>query len=147
MSHTTSIKAIKIQSISALQSAIAEMQQSGIPITLVPNATPRAYFAQQAGMSQADYVVQLGGACRYDIGLYKAEEGYEARTDFWGGDVEKLLGVKPRSPENAEQAKMGKLFQMYGIHAAMEQCRRKGQTVRRITKEDGTVSLAITGNM
>lgn len=146
MSHTTSIKAIKIQSITALQAAVAEMKQGGMPIALIPNATPRAFFPDQPGMGKADYVVQLGG-CKYDVGLYKTDDGYEARTDFWNGEVEKVLGAKPRDPANKDQAKMGRLFQMYGVHATMEQCRRAGQSVRRITKEDGTVALEITGNM
>lgn len=146
MSHTTSIKAIKIQSITALQSAIEELKQSGLAISMVAGATPRAYFSNQQGMGKADYVIQLG-SCPYDVGLYKTDDGYEARTDFWMGHVEKVLGATPRNKDNAEQAKMGRLFQMYGVHATMEQCRRNGQSVRRTTKADGTVALEITGNM
>ena len=146
MSHTTSIKAIKIQSITALQSAIEELRQSGVAVSLIPNATPRAYSANQAGMGKADFVVKLDQA-QYDVGLYKTNDGYEARTDFWMGSVQKVLGGAPRSKENTEQAKMGKLFQMYGVHATMEQCRRKGQSVRRTVKQDGTIALEITGNM
>lgn len=148
MSHTTSIKAIKIQSITALQAAIAELNQMGVRLTLTANQTPRAYFSNQQGMGKADYVIQLADA-KYDIGLYKDEQGggYEARTDFWNGEVERVLGAQARTPENALQAKMGRLFQTYGIHATMEQARKRGQTVRRIAKADGTVALEITGNM
>jgi hypothetical protein len=147
MSHTSTIKAIKIQSITALQAAIAELNQMGVRLTLAPNATPRAYFPNQPGLGKADYVIQLADA-KYDIGLYKdGDNGYEARTDFWAGSVEGILGAPARTPENALQAKMGRLFQMYGVMATMEQCRRKGQTVRRLTKQDGTIALEITGNM
>lgn len=145
MSHTTSIKSIKITSLSALRAAVAELNTSGIKCSLVQDAKPRAYFDNQAGMGQADFVIKLDGAA-YDIGLYKQSDGsYEARTDFWGGSVERILGAKPRAQENAQQAKMGRLFQMYGIHAATETARRQGHSVRRITKADGTVALEITG--
>ena len=40
---------------------------------------------------------------------------------------------------------MGKLFQLYGVHAAMEAARRKGHMVRRINREDGRVALEVTG--
>jgi hypothetical protein len=146
MSHTTSIKAVKIQSVNALRSAIAELNSSGTRLTLKENATPRAYFANQAGLGKADFVVEVHGA-KYDIGLYKQEDGsYEARTDFWGGSVQAVLGGTATTQERAEQAKMGKLFQMYGIHAATEAARRKGLSVRRITDAStGTIKLELTG--
>lgn len=145
MSHTTAIKAVKIQSVSALRSAIAEMAQKGMQISLKENAHPRAYFNNQAGMGLADFVVEIPGA-KYDVGLYKQEDGsYEARTDYYGGTVAQVLGATPTKPEYADQAKMGKLFQMYGIHAALEAARRKGLTARRIEKADGTIQLELTG--
>lgn len=146
MSHTTSIKSIKIQSVTALQAAITEMQQAGMKISLVPNATPRAYYANQAGMGQADFVIKLDDA-PYDVGLYKTDDGYEARTDFFQGHVERILGAQARSAATAQQAKLGKMYQLYGVHATMEQCRRKGQSVRRVVKADGTIALEVTGNM
>ena len=146
MSHTTSIKSIKIQSVTALQAAITEMQQAGMKISLVPNATPRAYYANQAGMGQADFVIKLDDA-PYDVGLYKTDDGYEARTDFFQGRVERILGAQARSAATAQQAKLGKMYQLYGVHATMEQCRRKGQSVRRVVKADGTIALEVTGNM
>lgn len=146
MSHTTAIKAVKIQSIGALQSAIAELQSTGIRVELKANATPRAYSHNQAGLGLADYVIVLADA-QYDVGLYKQEDGsYEARTDFWRGSVEAILGAKAHKPENAEQAKMGKLFQTYAVHAALEAARRKGLTARRIVKDDGTIQLELTGS-
>lgn len=145
MSHTAAIKAITIVSITALRSAIEELRQTGVNIVLTENATPRAYFANQAGMGKADFVVGLP-SCPYDIGLYKKEEGgYEARTDFYMGHISGQLGARASSPETREQAQMGKLFQMYGIHATIEQARRKGHMVNRRQKEDGTVLLELTG--
>lgn len=144
MSHTSVVKAIVIQSIAALNAAIAELNKSGVKCTLTPNATPRAYYSGQSGMGKADYVIGLTGS-RYDIGLYKTDDGYEARTDFWGGDVEKLLGAPASKPENKEQARMGKLFQLYGVHAAMEQARKKGLQARRQKGADGREQVVVTG--
>lgn len=145
MSHTTSIKAIKIQSIAALRAAVTELATSGVRCSLVENATPRAYFSDQQGMGQADFVIKLDAA-QYDVGLYKQPDNtYEARTDFYGGSVESCIGGAAKSEEHREQAKMGKLFQMYGVHAAMEQARKKGLNVRRINQQDGTVKLELSG--
>lgn len=145
MSHTASVKSIKIQSITALRSAIAELATQGIQISLIENAVPRAYFPDQSGMGLAPYVVKLANS-PYDIGLYQDEKGgYEARTDFFAGHIEKQLGAKATSEESAEQARMGKLFQMYGVHATMEAARKKGHMVRRISKQDGTIALEVSG--
>lgn len=146
MSHTTSIKAVKIQNIDALRSAIEEMNQSGTRLTLETGGKPRAYSTNQAGLGPADYVIRVAEAS-YDIGLYKQDDGsYEARTDFWNGSVERVLGGKATNAERREQAKLGKLFQMYGVHVATQQARRKGLSVRRMTNaETGKITLELTG--
>lgn len=145
MSHTSTVHSIKIQSITALRAAIDELCRMGTQCSLVENSTPRAFYPNQQGMGLADFVVRLE-TCPYDIGLYKNSDGvYEARTDFWGGHVEKVLGAPASKPETAAQAKMGKLFQAYGTHAAMEAARRKGHMVRRIDMPNGRVKLEVTG--
>lgn len=144
MSHTSTVSTIKIQSVTALRAAVAELNSQGIACTLVEGATPRAYFSDQPGLGKADFVLALPEA-RYDVGLYKVDGGYEARTDFYAGSVAACLGAPARSEETRGQAQMGKLFQAYGIHAAMEAARKKGHMVRRINKQDGTVALEITG--
>jgi len=146
MSHTASIKATKIQSISALRAAVQELnERHGIKCSLLERAKPRAYFADQAGMGLAPYVLHLAD-CKYDIGFYEDPKGgYEARTDFWSGHVEKVLGVEACSITGREQAKLGKMFQAYGIHAAMEQARKQGYSVRRQAGKDGAEQLVITG--
>lgn len=145
MSHTSSISAIKITSLSALRAAAEELSRTGVACSLVENDTPRAFYKDQAGMGRADLVLKLN-ACPYDVGLYKQADGsYEVRTDFWDGHVEKLLGGPTSDPSKREQAKLGKLFQMYGIHAATETARRKGLSVRRIAGENGQIKLELTG--
>ncbi len=147
MSHTTTIKAIKIKSISALRLAITELNAKGIQCTLAENVKPRAYSQEQVGMGVAPYVLQLKDST-YDVGFYRQEDGtYEARTDFWNGQVEKLLGAKCGDQARRDQARMGKLYQLYGIAAATEVARRAGHTVRRIENtETGQIKLEVTGN-
>lgn len=146
MSHTSTIQAVKILSIGALRAAVEELNSKGTRCSLIENARPRAYFADQDGMGQAPFVLQLADA-KYDIGFYAdGKGGYDARTDFWSGSVEKQLGVVACSSTGKEQAKLGKLFQAYGIHAAMETARKQGYTVRRVAGKEGAEQLIVTGS-
>lgn len=142
MSHTTEISAIEIKDISALTAAIKELNSQGIKCSLIKDATPRAYFSNQAGMGQADYVIKLENA-QYDIGLYKSDNGYTARTDLFMGEVAGQVGVKnAKTPQEA----LGKLYQTYAIHAATSQAIKQGYTVQRTTGQNGAVKLVVTGN-
>lgn len=144
MSHTTSVTDIVFTDIAALQSAVAELKKSGVKCELVQDATPRAFYAGQDGMGHAPYVLRLDDA-RYDVGFYWNEQkkGYEARTDFFSGSVEKVLGSSASGPEDAQRAKLGKLYQMYGVHAATRKAVQQGYSVRRVVKGDGTISLVM----
>lgn len=146
MSHTTAIKGIKISNIEALQLAVAELAQQGKNIELVPNAQPRAFYNNQDGMGVADFVIKLGDS-RYDIGLYKQADGtYEPRTDFWGQDVQKILGGKATDKQYEEQAKLGLLFQSYAVNAVEQQCRFEGKSTRRqVDEKSGQIQVIVTG--
>lgn len=145
MSHTTKIPGIKIVSVSALRSAVAELAKQGIKITLKEKAKPRAYYAQQEGMGVADFVVELGDSS-YDVGLYKQADGsYEPRFDAWAGNIERILGAKASKAENTDQAKLGKLMQMYGVMVATEKAKKQGLVVRRIEGKDGAIKLVLNG--
>ena len=146
MSHTSAISAIKIVSIEALRAAIKELNDTGTACSLVENATPRAFYPGQEGMGKAEFVLKMANA-PYDIGFYKqADNSYQARTDFWGQHIERQLGGKATTPERTEQAKMGRLFQLYGVHVTMEMARKKGHVVRRINDATtGKVKLELTG--
>lgn len=126
---------------------VEELNKQGIRCELLENAVPRAYFKDQPNMGRADLVLKLTD-CKYDIGLYKQADGsYEPRTDFFAGYVEKILGAKAsdKTPDKINQAKLGKLFQMYGICAATEKARKSGYTVRRVANEDGSMKLIVGG--
>lgn len=145
MSHTSAIKSIKIQSISALRAAIEELSSQGVRANLIENATPRAYYNDQQGMGVAPFVIQLPQA-KYDIGVYPTSDGgYEMRTDFFGGSVAKEVGVVACSSETSEQAKLGKIFQYYALNAAEEQARNQGLMTQRVTGDEGAIELVLTG--
>lgn len=145
MSHTTSISAVKISSIEALRAAVAELNMNGIRCELKANETPRAYYSEQSGLGRADYVLRMENS-RYDVGFYRQEDDtYEARADFWASEISRELGSRTVAPERRDQAQIGKLLQLYAVHAATEAARRKGLSVRRIPAQDGKIKLELTG--
>lgn len=145
MSHTTKLNTISIRSTTALRAAILMLQSQGIACSLQEKATPRAYYSEQEGMGVADFVIKLD-ASKYDVGLYRQADGsYEARTDFFMGHVEKVLGVPHQPTYSGEQYKLGRLFQAYAVAAAEEQARKQGLMVTRQTLPDGRVKLLATG--
>src|SRR5882724_10954235 len=120
MSHFTTIKT-QIKDIEALRSACGEMGFS-----LMQNAQARGY----AGSTRSgDYVIRLSGP--YDIAVNRSPEGgYELTTDWWQGHVEKEAG-----------ANFGKLLQIYGVHKATAEARKKGLSVLRRARQDGSIKL------
>ena len=144
MSHTTEINSIKITDIAALRSAITELKAHGVKCDLLENAVPRAYYNNQLG--QAELVVKLHDS-RYDVGLYADEDGkgYTSKCDFWAQDIENVLGAAPLEGEDVGQAKLGKLYQTYAIHAATNTAVQQGYSVQRVNQENGTVQLMVTG--
>lgn len=146
MSHTTEIGSIVFSDIAALRAAVADLKAQGINCDLIDKAVPRAYFPNQEGMGAAPHVLKLHD-CPYDVGFYPATsgKGYVARTDLFAGHVSRVLGVVARPGESLEQAALGKLNQSYAVHAAIREAARRGYTVRKVTKEDGTIQLHMTG--
>jgi len=145
VSHTSAVKSIAITSVEALREAVKELNANGVKCSLVENSTPRAYYSNQTGLGKADFVLKLDNS-RYDVGFYKSENGgYEVRTDFWGQDVKNQLGATASGPGKTEQAQLGKLFQAYGIHAAMMEARRKGLMATRQKGKDGIEQVVVSG--
>ncbi len=124
MSHFTTIKT-QIKDIEALRSACAEL---GVP--LLQNAEARGFVSnKQAG----EYVVRLKGP--YDIALNRQQDGsYGLTADLWQGHVEREVGTG-----------YGKLLQLYAVHKAMREAKRKGHLVKRTQQRDGAIKLIIAG--
>jgi len=55
-------------------------------------------------------------------------------SDLWNGYVEKEVGQK-----------YGKLLQLYGVHKATIEARKKGLSVLRRQKQDGSIKLVLMG--
>jgi hypothetical protein len=122
MSHFTTIKT-QIKDIHALRSACNELG-----FAVLENASARGYINNQ---TRGEYVIQL--KVPYDIALNKNPDGtYGLTTDWWDGHVEKEVG-----------ANFGKLLQLYGVHKTMLEARKKGLSVLRRAKQDGSIKLVV----
>lgn len=148
MSHTTTVNNVEIKDVGALMAAVDELKANGINCDLLENQIPRAFYQTQAGMTEAaPYTLKLRDS-RYDVGFYPNAQGvYEARCDLWGGDIAKQLGVTPTEGIPSEQAALGKLFNLYSVHAVTRKAAQQGYRVQRSNAADGSVQLNITGNM
>ena len=124
MSHFTSIKT-QIKDVVALKAAVAELG-----LALLENTDARGYFNNT---QHGEFVIKLQGP--YDIAVNKQPDGtYGLTTDWWDGHVEREVGTQ-----------FGKLLQLYAVHKASLEARRKGLTVQRSKKQDGTIKLVIGG--
>ncbi|NLE42521.1 MAG: DUF1257 domain-containing protein [Lentisphaerae bacterium] len=122
MSHFTTIET-QIRDIAALKAACAELG-----VGLEAGAEARGYGRRQV---RGDYVVRLKGP--YDIAADRMPDGgYRLTTDWWSGHVEKEVGKN-----------YGRLLQLYGVHKAQIEARRKGLSTQRRTLADGSVKLVI----
>ena len=122
MSHFATIKT-QIKDIDALRSAVQEMG-----LSLLQKATARGYYENNV---QGDYVIRLKGP--YDIAVNKQNDNTFALTcDWWDGHVEKEVGQN-----------YGKLLQLYGVHKAIREAKRKGHLVQRRQQDNGSIKLII----
>lgn len=147
MSHTTTIKSVKIQDLDALRSAVADLQAAGVDCQLVSNAKPRMFFETQHG--ECDYVLRLN-SCKYDVGFDKQPDGsYVPVFDEWGNHVGSEIGAAcplPKSSEERAQHQIGKLMQGYAKHAAVNAAVSQGYFVEEVTTDqNGNVQLVLGG--
>ena len=124
MSHFTEITT-QIKDIEALRLACQELG-----LNLLQNAEARGYYDNKA---KGDYVIQLKGP--YDIALNKQADGtFGITSDLWNGHVEKEVGQG-----------YGKLLQLYGVHKATVEARKKGLSVLRRHQQNGSIKLIVMG--
>ena len=122
MSHFTTIKT-QIKDLEAFKSACTEM---GLPV--LEKAQAQGFYDNRL---RAEYVIQLKGP--YDIAVQKQKDGtFGLTSDLFAGHVEKEVGQN-----------YGKLLQLYAVHKAMKEARRKGHLVTRSHKQDGAIKLVI----
>jgi hypothetical protein len=124
MSHFTEIKT-QIKDIQALRSACKELG-----LTLLQKAEARGYYENKI---KGEYVIRLKGP--YDIAVNQQKDGaYCLLADFWQGQVAKEVG------EN-----YGKLLQLYAVHKATLEARKKGLSVLRRPQQNGSIKLVLMG--
>jgi hypothetical protein len=124
MSHFVSVQT-QIRDITALRSACSELG-----LAMIENTTARGYGGQTR---RGDYVIRLRGP--YDIAVNQQPDGtLGLTTDWWSWHVEKEVG-----------SKFGRLLQLYGVHKARIEARKKGYTTRRQTLANGSIKLTIGG--
>ena len=124
MSHFTSIQT-QIKDLDALADACKELG-----VELVRGGVARGYATNTR---TGDAVIKLKGP--YDIALNRQEDGtYGLTTDWWSGHVEKEVGIN-----------YAKLIQLYGVHKAMREAKKKGYLTSRKTLPNGAIKLTIGG--
>jgi Protein of unknown function (DUF1257) len=122
MSHFATITT-QIKDLAALQSACTELG-----LTVADETTARGYSTNTI---HGEHVIRLKGP--YDIAVNRQPDGtYGLTTDWWDGYVEKEVGPN-----------YGRLLQLYAVHKATAEARRKGHSVRRKAAENGAIKLLI----
>ena len=122
MSHFTTIKT-QIKDLPALRSAVNELG-----LQLLPNTTARGYINQS---TKGEYVLRLKGP--YDIAVNQQPDGtYGLTTDWWDGHVEREVGKD-----------YGRLLQLYGVHKATAEARKRGFSVIRNSQPNGSIKLVL----
>ena len=122
MSHFTTIKT-QIKDLAALRSAVNELG-----LQLLPNTTARGYINQS---TKGEYVLRLKGP--YDVAVNQQPDGtYGLTTDWWDGHVEREVGKD-----------YGRLLQLYGVHKATAEARKRGFSVIRNSQPNGNIKLVL----
>ena len=124
MSHFATITT-QIKDITALKSACKELG-----LEVVANTTARGYGSNTV---RGEHVIRLKGP--YDIAVNPQADGtFGLTTDWWDGHVEKEVGTK-----------YGRLLQLYAVHKATIEARKRGHTVQRKLQKNGAIKLVIGG--
>ena len=122
MSHFTTIKT-QIKDIEALRSAVNELG-----LQLLANTEARGYISNK---TKGDFVIRLKGP--YDVALNQQPDGtFGLTTDWWDGHVEKEVG-----------SNFGRLLQLYGVHKATAEAKKKGMSVLRRSQPNGSIKLIL----
>jgi len=124
MSHFTSVQT-QIKDIAALRCACGEMG-----FQVLDNTTARGY---STNTTKGEHVIRLKGP--YDVAVNKQPDGtYGLTTDWWDGHVEREVGTN-----------YGRLLQLYAVHKATTEARKRGHMVQRRQQRDGSIKLVIGG--
>ena len=123
MSHFTTIET-EVRDIAALRDACGEMG-----LALLDKAEARGFANARL---KADHVVRLRGP--YDIAVQRQNGSHALTTDWWDGHVEKEVGPN-----------FGRLLQLYAVHKATREARKRGHRVTRRRATNGAIKLVLQG--
>jgi hypothetical protein len=124
MSHFATVTT-QIKDIAALKSACKELG-----LEVVANTTARGFGSNTV---RGEHVIRLKGP--YDIAVNPQPGGaFGLTTDWWDGHVEKEVGKD-----------YGRLLQLYAIHKATAEARKRGHSVQRKAAANGAIKLVIGG--
>lgn len=124
MSHFVTINT-QIKDIAALRDACAELG-----LAVLDSAEARGFAGDKR---RGEHVIQLKGP--FDIAVQRQANGtYQLACDWWGGYVETEVGPQ-----------YGRLLQLYAVHKATREARRKGLSVQRMPLRNGAIKLTLTG--
>ncbi len=124
MSHFATVTT-QIKDIVALTSACIELG-----LTVNANTTARGYSTQTV---HGEHVIRLKGP--YDIAVNRQKDGtFGLTTDWWSGHVEKEVG-----------SNYSRLLQLYAVHKATAEARKRGHAVQRKAGSNGAIKLVIGG--
>ena len=124
MSHFTTIQT-QIKDIEALRAACRELG-----LELWQDAEARGYGRQQ---QHGDFVIRLKGP--YDVAVHHQNNGtYGLTADWWDGHVEREVGTN-----------YGRLLQLYAVHKTAREARKRGLSVQRTLRTDGSIKLTLGG--
>jgi hypothetical protein len=122
MSHFTTIKT-QIKDIEALRSACKELS-----LKLLQKADARGY---REAVRHGDFVIKLNGP--YDIAVNQQQDGtFGLTTDWYNEHVEKEVGKE-----------YSKLLQLYAVHKASIEARKKGFSILRRPQNNGAIKLIL----
>lgn len=124
MSHFTTIQT-QIKDLESLRDACRDLG-----LGLLENAEARGYGS---AFQRGEFVIRLKGP--YDVALNRQTDGtYGLSTDWWDGHVEKEVG-----------GNFGRLLQLYAVHKTAREARKRGLSVHRMQRTDGSIKLTIGG--
>ena len=89
--------------------------------------------ANDSAAADSEHVIRLKGP--YDIAVNRQADGtFGLTTDWWDGHVAKEVGPS-----------YGRLLQLYAVHKATAEARKRGHSVQRKAAVNGAIKLVIGG--
>ena len=117
MSHTTTVKSIKVTDLAVLERAVTRLaQQKGVDLRFERDSQCRLWFNSPVMPA----VVKVPG-CKFDVGFKANEDGtYSPQFDAHGGWLYPYTGGGAEIAETSDEKKLsmiGGLMQAYAIEA------------------------------